>query len=169
MAVAYTDVLTQNDFSANGSYNPDGVTTQAGVPLQFAYRVLPKEKIAAGTGEISFNGVANSGVLFVSIKDNAATPVQIEGTYRLLYANASKTQQWFLQGSQLDQIRSSKTARDAANVLPMKTTRNEKGKTVPWVVGEYGYVILEFTPSTLDKVIKVENCDIQIPITVWQE
>ena len=45
MVVAYTDVLTQNDFEANGSYNPDGLVTQANTPLEFAYRVLPKEKI----------------------------------------------------------------------------------------------------------------------------
>lgn len=172
MVVAYTDVLTQNDFEANGSYNPDGLVTQANTPLEFAYRVLPKERIAVGTGQISNNGVANSGVLYVVIKDNtSSTPVQIFGTYELLYANPSKTETRFLQSSQLDQICSSKTVRDAANILPMRTTLNEKGKVVPWVVGEYSYIIFRFTPNaaSVGKTISVANCDIQIPITVWQE
>lgn len=167
MVVAYNDVLTVSSFTANGSTNPDGIQCVTGQPLEFAFRCIPKTAVCLGTGEVSNNGVPNSGVLYASIKDNSATPVQINGRYELLYANASKTNITFLQGSQLDQIRTSKTVRDAANILPayLKTV---KGKTSKWFIGEYEWLIFRFYPNAAanGKTIEIDNCDLQIPVTV---
>lgn len=160
MANMFKDVLTIAKFTTT----PNGLTTAVGQPLEYAYRVNPKELVCLGTGEISHNGVANAGVLYVSIKDNSGTPVQVEGRYELLYANSSKTETRFIQGSQLDQIRASKTTRDAANVLPAQARPD--GKPGYWWMGEYGWIILRFYPNTASLTIADANSDIQIPVTV---
>lgn len=54
-------------------------------------------------------------------------------------------------------VRGSKTVRDASNVLP---------ETGPGVRQD-SYIVIEFLPATASKVLEIDNCELQLPVTIY--
>lgn len=149
---AWTKTLSLDDFTETA----DGKTTQAGQWLQYKYRVPAQQMIRFGTGAIR-NGVDDRGIAVIDIRDNAATPVQIEGKYRLAYMDANEVKKSVIKEGYLNTIRASSTVRDAGNVL------GETGAGAR----QDSWLIIEILPAKAGKVIEDDNSTFQIPVTVY--
>lgn len=151
-STAWTKTLSLADFTETA----DGKTTQAGQWLQYKYRVPAQQMIRFGTGAIR-NGVDDRGIAVIDIQDNAATPVQIEGKYRLAYMDANEVKKSVIKEGYLNTIRASSTVRDAGNVL------GETGAGAR----QDSWLIIEILPAEAGKTIEDDNSTFQIPVTVY--
>ena len=149
---AWTKTLSLDDFTETA----DGKTTQAGQWLQYKYRVPAQQMIRFGTGAIR-GGVDDRGIAVIDIQDNAATPVQIEGKYRLAYMDANEVKKSVIKEGYLNTIRASSTVRDAGNVL------GETGAGAR----QDSWLIIEILPAEAGKTIEDDNSTFQIPVTVY--
>ena len=149
---AWVKTLSLDDFTETA----DGKTTQAGQWLQYKYRVPAQQMIRFGTGAIR-NGVDDRGIAVIDIKDNAQTPVQIEGKYRLAYMDANEVKKSVIKEGYLNTIRASSTVRDAGNVL------GETGAGAR----QDSWLIIEILPAAASKTIEDDNSTFQIPVTVY--
>ena len=135
----------------------DGKTTDTSTWLMAKYRVPAQQVVRVGTGQI-VNGVDDRGVFFLSIKDNdSSNPVQIDGEYRITYLDANELKKMVVKEGYTANVRTSKTVRDASNVLP---------ETGPGVRQD-SYVVIEFLPSVPGKTIGINNCDLELPVTIY--
>lgn len=149
---AWTKTLSLDDFTETA----DGKTTQAGQWLQYKYRVPAQQMIRFGTGAIR-GGVDDRGIAVIDIKDNSATPVQIEGKYRLAYMDANEVKKSVIKEGYLNTIRASSTVRDAGNVL------GETGAGAR----QDSWLVIEILPAEAGKTIEDNNSTFQIPVTVY--
>lgn len=149
---AWTKTLSLDDFTETA----DGKSTQAGQWLQYKYRVPAQQMIRFGTGAIR-NGVDDRGIAVIDIKDNASTPAQIEGKYRLAYMDANEVKKSVIKEGYLNTIRASTTVRDAGNVL------GETGAGAR----QDSWLIIEILPAEAGKTIEDDNSSFQIPVTVY--
>lgn len=149
---AWVKTLSLSDFTATAN----GKVTDTGTWLQYRLKVGAQQAIRFGSGAI-VGGVDDRGILFVSIKDNATPAVQIDGKYRLSYMDANENVKSVIKEGYLDQIRTSKTARDAGNVLA------EMG------VGarQDSYLVIEILPGTGSLTISDAASDFQVPVTIY--
>jgi len=149
---AWVKTLSLADFTATAN----GKVTDTGTWLQYRLRVGAQQAIRFGSGAI-VGGVDDRGILFVSIKDNATPAVQIDGKYRLSYLDANENVKSVIKEGYLDQIRTSKTARDAGNVLA------EMG------VGarQDSYLVIEILPGASSLTISDAASDFQVPVTIY--
>ena len=149
---AWVKTLSLSDFTATAN----GKVTDTGTWLQYRLKVGAQQAIRFGSGAI-VGGVDDRGILFVSIKDNATPAVQIDGKYRLSYMDANENVKSVIKEGYLDQIRTSKTARDAGNVLA------EMG------VGarQDSYLVIEILPATGSLTISDAASDFQVPVTIY--
>ncbi len=152
MVSAWPKTLTLTDFTTTA----DGKVTDTGTWLQYKLKVGAQQAIKFGKGAI-VNGVDDRGILFIDIKDNASTPVQIEGKYRLAYMDANENRKIVIQEGYLNQVRTSKTVRDAGNPLA------EMGPGA----NQDSYLVIEILPSVGSKTIDNDNSDFQIPVTIF--
>jgi len=150
MVQKWTKTLKFNNFTTTF----DGKTTDTSTWLMAKYRVPAQQVVRVGTGQI-VNGVDDRGVFFLSIKDNNSA--QIDGEYRITYLDANELKKLVVKEGYTANVRTSKTARDASNVLP---------ETGPGVRQD-SYVVIEFLPSVGNKTIKIENCDLELPVTIY--
>ena len=132
----------------------DGKKTDPDTWLMAKYRVPAQQVVRVGTGQI-VNGVDDRGVFFLSIKDGSST--QIDGEYRITYLDANELNKKVVKEGYTANVRSSKTVRDASNVLP---------ETGPGVRQD-SYVVIEFLPSVAGKTIKIDNCELELPVTIY--
>lgn len=154
MVSAWRKTLTFADFTETF----DGKTCQAGTWLTCKYKVPAQQVVRVGTGAI-VGGVDDRGILFMSIKDNNTSPAQLDGNYRVTYMDANELKKLVVKEGYTDTIRTSKTARDAMNVLP---------ETAPGV-REDSYIVIEFLPNAAaaGKVIETANSELQLPVTIY--
>lgn len=134
----------------------DGKTSDTQTWVIAKYRVPAQQVVRVGTGQI-MNGVDDRGVFYMSIKDSAETPVQIDGDYRITYLDANELNKKVVKEGSTANVRTSKTVRDASNVLP---------ETGPGVRQD-SYVVIEFLPSVGGKTIEIDNCEIELPVTIY--
>lgn len=152
MVQKWTKTLTFSDFTATF----DAKVTDTATWLVAKYKVPAQQVVRVGTGQIQ-NGVDDRGVFFLSVKDNATTPVQVDGQYRITYLDANELNKKVVKEGSTANVRTSKTVRDASNVLP---------ETGPGVRQD-SYIVIEFLPGTGSKTIKINNCELQLPVTVY--
>jgi len=139
----------------------DGKTLSTGVRV-----VVWKKKVGAqqmmtfGKGAIR-GGVDDRGILYLSLKDNASAPVQLEGTFRFELWDANDIPQAILHEVRSEEVRGSKTDRTQAYFLE---ELSHKG-----VAKEDSYLVITFKPdaSANGKTIKDDNSDFQIPVTTF--
>ena len=136
----------------------DGKTTDTETWLMATYKVPAQQVVRVGTGAIR-GGVDDRGVFFMSIKDNSTTPVQVDGDYRITYLDANELKKVVVKEGSTANVRSSKTERDASNVLP---------ETGPGA-REDSYVVIEFLPYENGKVVADENSEIELPVTIYTQ
>lgn len=134
----------------------DEKVTDTSTWLMAKYRVPAQQVVRVGTGQI-VNGVDDRGVFYLSIKDNASEPAQIDGEYRITYLDANELKKMVVKEGYTANVRTSKTVRDASNVLP---------ETGPGVRQD-SYVVIEFLPSVDGKTIKIENSELELPVTIY--
>ena len=134
----------------------NGKVTDKTTWLMAKYKVPAQQVIRVGTGAIR-GGVDDRGVFFMSIKDNATTPAQVDGDYRITYLDANELKKVVVKEGSTANVRTSKTARDASNVLP---------ETGPGA-REDSYVVIEFLPYESGKTISDANSEIELPITIY--
>ncbi len=136
----------------------DGITCQAGVPVRGLFKVPAQQVVMFGKGAI-VNGVDDRGILYLHFKDNAGTPVTLEGDYKLGYMDANKLHFTPLKEGDTEDMHVSKTVRDEANVL---------GLTGPGARQD-SYLVIEFTPNAAaaGKVIEISNCDFKVPVVIY--
>ncbi len=152
MVQKWTKTLTFNDFTTTF----DGKVTDTATWLTAKYRVPAQQVVRVGTGQIQ-NGVDDRGVFFLSVKDNADTPVQVDGKYRITYLDANELNKKVVKEGSTANVRTSKTVRDASNVLP---------ETGPGVRQD-SYVVIEFLPEVSSKTIDIAECELELPVTVY--
>ena len=132
----------------------DGKETDTDTWLMAKYRVPAQQVVRVGTGQI-VNGVDDRGVFYLSIKDGSSA--QIDGEYRITYLDANELNKKVVKEGYTANVRESKTVRDASNVLP---------ETGPGVRQD-SYVVIEFLPSVSNKTIKIDNCELELPVTIY--
>lgn len=152
MVQKWTKTLTFSDFTATF----DAKVTDTATWLVAKYKVPAQQVVRVGTGQIQ-NGVDDRGVFFLSVKDNATTPVQVDGQYRITYLDANELNKKVIKEGSTANVRTSKTVRDASNVLP---------ETGPGVRQD-SYVVIEFLPAVGSKTIKIAASELQLPVTVY--
>ena len=134
----------------------DGKDTDTSTWLMAKYRVPAQQVVRVGTGQI-MNGVDDRGVFFLSIKDDSSTPEQVDGEYRITYLDANELNKKVVKEGYTANVRTSKTVRDASNVLP---------ETGPGVRQD-SYVVVEFLPSVGGKTIDIDECELELPVTIY--
>ena len=152
MVQKWTKTLTFKDFTTTFG----GKVTDTATWLTAKYRVPAQQVVRVGTGQIH-SGVDDRGVFFLSVKDNADTPVQVDGQYRITYLDANELNKKVVKEGSTANVRTSKTVRDASNVLP---------ETGPGVRQD-SYVVIEFLPAVGSKTIDIDECELQLPVTVY--
>lgn len=152
MVQKWTKTLTFSDFTATF----DAKVTDTATWLVAKYKVPAQQVVRVGTGQIQ-NGVDDRGVFFLSVKDNAGTPVQVDGQYRITYLDANELNKKVIKEGSTANVRTSKTVRDASNVLP---------ETGPGVRQD-SYVVIEFLPAVGSKTIAIAASELQLPVTVY--
>lgn len=152
MVQKWTKTLTFSDFTATF----DAKVTDTATWLVAKYKVPAQQVVRVGTGQIQ-NGVDDRGVFFLSVKDNATTPVQVDGQYRITYLDANELNKKVIKEGSTANVRTSKTVRDASNVLP---------ETGPGVRQD-SYVVIEFLPAVGSKTIKIAASELELPVTVY--
>jgi hypothetical protein len=123
-------------------------------------KVVPaQQQLAWGYGDEEHP--ANQGYLYISIKDNAGTPVQLEGLVRLAQANANETNVVIIAEHRTEDIRGSKTDRDLKIPLPEATDYP--------LVGEDSKLQLLFYPDNVGAgVAGIDECEFLLPVSVYQ-
>jgi len=134
----------------------DGKTTDTSTWLMVKYKVPAQQVIRVGTGAIR-GGVDDRGVFYMSIMDNDTPAVQVDGDYRISYLDANELKKVVVKEGSTANVRTSKTVRDASNVLP------EVGPGAR----EDSYVVIEFLPYTGGLVIADANSEIELPVTIY--
>ena len=134
----------------------DGKVTDKTTWLMAKYKVPAQQVIRVGTGAIR-GGVDDRGVFYMSIKDNASSPVQVDGDFRITYLDANELKKVVVKEGSTANVRTSKTERDASNVL------SETGPGAR----EDSYIVIEFLPYTAGKTISDANSEIELPITIY--
>jgi len=134
----------------------DGKTTDTETWLMAKYKVPAQQVVRVGTGAIR-GGVDDRGVFFMSIKDS--TNAQVDGDYRITYLDANELKKVVVKEGSTANVRSSKTERDASNVLP---------ETGPGA-REDSYVVIEFLPYENGKVVADVNSEIELPVTIYTQ
>lgn len=132
----------------------DGKVTDKSTWLMAKYRVPAQQVVRVGTGQI-VNGVDDRGVFFLSVKDSNSN--QIDGEYRITYLDANELKKMVVKEGYTANVRTSKTVRDASNVLP---------ETGPGVRQD-SYVVVEFLPSEDGKTIDIDKCELELPVTIY--
>lgn len=152
MVQRWTKTLTFSDFTATF----DAKVTDTATWLVAKYKVPAQQVVRVGTGQIQ-NGVDDRGVFFLSVKDNSATPVQVDGQYRITYLDANELNKKVVKEGSTANVRTSKTVRDASNVLP---------ETGPGVRQD-SYIVIEFLPGVNAKTVDIGKSELQLPVTVY--
>ncbi len=152
MVTKWTKTLTFANFTSTF----DGKTTDTATWLMAKYKVPAQQVVRVGTGQIQ-NGVDDRGIFYFSVKDNASTPVQVDGQYRITYMDANELNKKVVKEGYTETVRTSKTTRDASNVLP---------ETGPGVRQD-SYIVIEFLPATASKTLEISNCELQLPVTIY--
>ena len=140
---------------------PGGLAVTAGVWYTWRYRVPAQQVVKLGSGGI-MNGVDNRGVLMLDIRDNAATPAQLQGdaTVQLGYENANQTNFMPIWEGRLDQINEVSAAayRLANNVLAEMSPGARQDS----------YLVIRIRPAaTTDTAFSNANSDFRVPVTIY--
>lgn len=140
---------------------PDGLTVTSGVWYTWRYRVPAQQVIRLGSGTIQY-GVDNRGVLMLDIRDNAATPAQLQGdaTVQLGYENANQTNFMPIWEGRLDQINDASQAatRLANNVLA----------EMPPGARQDSYLVIRVRPAaTTATAFSDADSDFRVPVTIY--
>ena len=126
----------------------------------FTLKVGNRQIRGFGKGSI-VGGVDNRGILYISLKDNTGTPVQLEGKIRLVVRNAYGDQSITILEDLTETFRGSKTD---------KTTGYMLGLVDSYKAQENSYLVIQYLArdaTTAGKTFTVANCDLQLPTTVW--
>jgi hypothetical protein len=148
--------LTKDDFQlANNSTQSivAGVWNTIG-----AFKVPAQQKFRFGYGKASEPD--NQGYLYIDLKDTSATPVQIEGMIRLVYADASLLKKSVIYEENTRVLRGSTTDKKLMKPLPetINTLRPDG------YAGEDDYLLIELKPESSATLSKA-NSTVFIPAT----
>ncbi|WP_321504724.1 hypothetical protein [uncultured Methanoregula sp.] len=126
----------------------------------FSLKVGAQQVKAFGNGSI-VGGVDNRGILYISLKDNTGTPVQLEGKIRLALRNANGNRTEVILEELTEKLRASKTDKTQAYMLGLIDALKAK---------QDSYLIIQFLArdaTTAGKTITDANCDLVLPVTSY--
>jgi len=155
-ARGFPKTLTKVEFNLAGGSTQ---TIVAGVWNQVGAFVVPaQQKYRFGYGNPSQPD--NQGYLYIDLKDNSATPVQIEGKIRLIYSDASGLRKDVIFEDRTNRLRGSTT--DRKLMIPLPET--------PWNGRADGFakeddrLIIEIMPD-VSATLSYANSTVYIPAT----
>jgi hypothetical protein len=149
MVQRWTKTLTFANFGTTF----DGKVTDVNTWLVAKYKVPAQQVVRVGTGQIQ-NGVDDRGIFFLKCADATA---DVEGQFRITYMDANELSKKVVKEGYTSTVHTSKSVRDAANVLP---------ETGPGVRQD-SYVVIEFLPAEGAKTLDIDKCDLQLPVTIF--
>lgn len=156
-------IFPQSLVMADMTSTRDGKTTDATQFLDlYKVKVGVQQVKAWGTGSI-IGGVDNRGILYISVKDNAGTPVQLEGKIRICVRNANESINQVLFEEDTARLRGSKTDTSQAYRLGLITA---------YVAKQDSFLVVQFKArdaTTAAKTIADANSDILLPVTTYAE
>ena len=152
----FPKTLTKAEFNlAQGSTQ----VLVAGVWNQIGEFVIPaQQKYRYGYG--SPKEPDNQGYLYIDLKDNSATPVQVEGTIRLVYSDASGLRKQVIFEDRTNRLRGSTV--DKKLMIPLPET--PCGLRPDGFANEDDKLIIEIKPDT-SATLSYANSTIYIPAT----
>ncbi|MEM5815874.1 MAG: hypothetical protein QXL14_02385 [Candidatus Aenigmatarchaeota archaeon] len=152
----FPKTLTKADFNLAGGSSQ---TLVAGVWNTIGTFVVPaQQKYRFGYGNPQ--APENQGYLYVDLKDTSATPVQIEGTIRLVYSDASGLRKQVIFEERTNVLRGSATDRRQMKPLPEAPC----GLRADGWAGEDDRLIIELRPDAT-ATLSYNNSTIYIPAT----
>ncbi len=148
----FRQTLTLADATSTG----DGKTTDPSTWIEIWKLRVPAQQVKTfGWGRIE-NGVDDRGVLYVDLKDNSGTPVQIEGKIRLEIRDANETVSRVILEERTERLRGSKTDLSKAYRLGEAITKAR----------EDSYLVVTIKADAA-KTIENDNSDLAIPVTTY--
>ena len=139
----------------------DGKATDATQFLDvFKLQVGAQQVKSFGMGSI-VGGIDNRGILYISLKDNTGTPVQLEGKIRLVIRNANGEVSRVILEEDTVRLRGSKTDKNNAYML---------GEIRGIVAQENSYLVIQYKAknATLAALlVEDDNCDLVLPVTTY--
>jgi len=148
----FRQTLTLADATSTG----DGKTTDTETWTElWKLRVPAQQAKAFGWGRIE-SGVDDRGVLYIDLKDNSGTPVQIEGKIRLEVRDANETESKVILEERTERLRGSKTDLSQAYRL---------GEAF-YKAREDSYLVITIKADAA-KTIEKDNSDFAIPVTTY--
>lgn len=148
----FRQTLTLGDATSTG----DGKTTDTSTWVEvWKLRVPAQQQKTLGWGGI-VGGVDDRGVLYINLKDNSGTPVQIEGKIRLEIRNANETVSKVVLEERTERLRGSKTDLSQAYRLGEAPIRAR----------EDSYLVVTIKADAA-KTIENDNSDLAIPVTTY--
>nr|WP_319376640.1 hypothetical protein [uncultured Methanoregula sp.] len=126
----------------------------------YTLKVGAQQIRAFGNGSI-VGGVDNRGILYISLKDNTATPVQLEGKIRLALRNAAGTRTEVILEEVTEKLRASKTDKTQAYMLGLIDALKAR---------QDSFLVIQYQArdsTTASKTITDANCDLVLPVTTY--
>ncbi|MDR2944000.1 MAG: hypothetical protein LBU81_02790 [Methanosarcinales archaeon] len=144
---------TQTTTFAQWQQNGDGKVTDNTDYIKLIQMKTPAQSMLCfGTGGI-VNGVDDRGVMQMILKDNASTPVTLNGVLRLYVTNAAFLDKRVIFEDRLERLQSS----DIQSAFRLAETG--------LYAKEDSYLVMEFKADVSGKTISLANSSALIPIT----
>jgi len=156
-ASRYSQSLGFLGFTKNGvADNADAENFYAGARKVFAtLQVKYKNEIFFGSGKVA-TGIDTRGILYVDLKDNSATPVQVEGEVQLILKNITTLKESVYKKPRTENLRGSQT--DINNGFRLAMGGNS--------AGFQNELELAIVPDA-DFVFSVANSVVLVPMTTF--
>ncbi len=151
----FTESITLAQFTTNA----DTKTLYAGQENDIATLKIPAQQYRAfGIGGVTAGGADLRGIFYASLFDDSATPVQIEGSLRLVNRNNAGDRSVVYVNPRTESLRGSKTDRNNSYLLGVNSLKAK----------EDSYLVLTIMPDK-EMVFSLANSDVLLPLTVYHE
>lgn len=159
--MAYKSVFPQTLGLGDMTTTRDGKTTDNTQFVDLYTLKVPAQQIKAfGNGSI-VGGVDNRGIFYLSLKNNAGTPVQMEGKVRLAIRNANGEITRVILEEDTVKLRASKVDKTQGYML---------GIITGIVARQDSYLVIQYQArdgTTAAYTIEDDNSELLLPVTTY--
>jgi len=151
----FIESVTLQQFTSNA----DGKILYAGQQNDVATLKIPSQQLRSwGQNGVTAGGADLRGILFVSLFDNSATPVQIDGSLRLAIRNNIGDKTVVYVQPRTESLRGSKTDRQNSYLLGVQRLKAIHDS----------YLVISIEPDA-EATFSLANSDALLPLTIYTE
>ncbi len=151
----FTESITLAQFTTTA----DTKTLYAGQENDIATLKIPAQQYRSfGIGGVTAGGADLRGIFYASLFNTATTPVQIEGSLRLVNRNNAGDRSVVYVNPRTESLRGSKTDRNNSYLLGVNSLKAKQDS----------YLVMTIEPD-VDMIFSKANSDVLLPLTVYHQ